>query len=114
MRVAKLAIDLQLDGLTKDRLETKLLQMEHRTYLWLYLAIESISETYRNSLRPEEASIKSLPVSVEHAYEKILSRVSAEQKIHLYKILQIVVGARRPLTIQEMAIALGIATSAKP
>ncbi|KAK5202228.1 hypothetical protein LTR41_012027, partial [Exophiala xenobiotica] len=70
MRVAKLSTDLKLDGQTKDRLETKLLEMEHRTYLWLYLAIESIYETYRNSLRPEEASIKLLPVSVEDATRK--------------------------------------------
>jgi hypothetical protein len=79
--------------------------------LWLYLAIEGIYETYLNSLRPEEASIRSLPVSVEDGYEKILNRVSGDQKSHVHKILQIVVGARRPLTVQEMAIALGIATS---
>ena len=111
MRVAQLGTDLALDEHIKDRLETRLLEMEHRTYLWLYLAIEGIYETYRNSWRPEEVSIKSLPVNVEDAYEKILSRVSAEQKGHVYKILQILVGARRPLTVQEMAIALGIAMS---
>jgi ankyrin repeat protein len=113
-RVAKLASDLKLDGQIKGQLETKLLKMEHRTYLWLYLAIEDIYETYRDSIRPEEASIKSLPSTVEDAYEKILSRVTEKQKGNVKKILQIVVGARRPLTVQEMAIALGIATSTQP
>jgi hypothetical protein len=51
---------------------------------------------------------------VEDAYERILSRVAAEQKGNVKRILQIVVGARRALTIQEMAIALGIATSTQP
>jgi ankyrin repeat protein len=53
---------------------------------------------------------------VEEAYEKILGRVSQKQKQkdNVKKILQIVVGAHRALTIQEMAIALGIATSAQP
>jgi hypothetical protein len=51
---------------------------------------------------------------VEDAYEKILGRVSEEQRGDVKKILQIIVGARRPLTIQEMAIALGIATSTEP
>ena len=92
MRVAKLATDLKLDDQTKGRLETKLLEMEHRTYLWLYLAIQGIYETYRNSLRPEEASINSFPSSVEDAYEKILSRVPEEQRGKVKKILQIVVG----------------------
>lgn len=69
MRVGKLATDLKLDGQTKHQLETKLLAMEHRTYLWLYLAIQDIYETYRNSLRPEKAAIKSLPSSVEDVRE---------------------------------------------
>lgn len=62
-------------------------------------------------MRPEEASIKSLPSTVEDAYEKFLSRVGEEQRGNVKKILQIVVGARRPLTVQEMALALGVATS---
>ncbi|KIX01605.1 uncharacterized protein Z518_09331 [Rhinocladiella mackenziei CBS 650.93] len=111
MRVGKLAKDLKLNRQTKDQLEEKLLKMEHRTYLWLYLAIESIYETYRYSFRPEEASIESLPSTVEDAYEKILRRVPEEQTGNVKKILQIVVGARRPLTVQEMAITLGIATA---
>jgi hypothetical protein len=61
--------------------------MEHRTYLWLYLAIESIYETYRDSLRPRDASIESLPSTVEDAYEKILSRVTGKQKVNVRKIL---------------------------
>ncbi|KAK5539671.1 hypothetical protein LTR25_003376 [Vermiconidia calcicola] len=116
MSVEKLATDKTLDDDTKDRLMTRLLGMQHRTYLWLHLAIDEIYRTFHYCLRPEEASIESLPSTVEEAYEKILARVSQEQeqKDNVKKILQIVVGARRALTIQEMAIALGIATSAQP
>ncbi|KAK5246076.1 hypothetical protein LTS03_010103 [Exophiala xenobiotica] len=114
MRVGELTRDLPLDSDTGSQLEATLLQMEHRTYLWFYLAIDGIKKTYHLSLRPEEASIKSLPSGVEDAYEEILSRVDPEQKSNVTKILQIVVGARRPLTVEEMAIALGIATTAQP
>jgi hypothetical protein len=69
---------LKLDEHTRDRLETTLLKMEHRTYLWLYLAIEGIYETYRRSLRPRDTLINSLPLTVKDAYEKILSRVPQE------------------------------------
>jgi len=114
MRVDRLARDLLLDGQTKGQLETRLLEMKHRTYLWLHLATQSIYETYRNSLQLEHASISLLPSSVEDAYEKILNRVSIVQRDIVQKILLIVVGARRPLTIEEMAIALGIAKSIGP
>ncbi|KAK5210764.1 hypothetical protein LTR47_001484 [Exophiala xenobiotica] len=114
MRVKKLATHKKLDDITKDQLMTQLLGMQHRTYLWLHLAIDSIYQTFHDCLRLEEASIESLPSTVEEAYEKILARVTQEQKDTVKKILQIVVGAHRALTIQEMAIALGIATSAQP
>jgi hypothetical protein len=114
MRVAKMAKDLGLETEIKSQLGKKLLEMEHRTYLWLYLAIENIYETLRDNMRPEETSIKSLPSTVEDVYEKILSRVSKKQKDSVQRILQIVVGARRPLTIKEMAIALGISTATSP
>lgn len=41
----------------------------------------------------------------------MLGRVDKEDELTVKQILQIVVGSRRPLTINEMAIALGIATS---
>ncbi|KAK5202665.1 hypothetical protein LTR41_011586 [Exophiala xenobiotica] len=113
IRVAQLAKALRLDDHTKSQLEIKLLAMEHRTYLWLHLAIEDIKVTYQRSFRPAEALIKSLPSSVEDAYQKILDRVAREQRSQVKTILQIVVGARRALSVQEMAIALEIATSSE-
>lgn len=46
MRVVILATDLKLDCYIEDQLETKLLEMQYRTYLWLYLAIQGIYKTY--------------------------------------------------------------------
>lgn len=86
-RVKTLAENLKLNVRTKSHLEDKLLKMEHRTYLWLYLAIEGIHETFRDGLRPEEASIESLPSNVEDAYEKILTRVSDKQRSNVKQIL---------------------------
>ncbi|CAN9179693.1 unnamed protein product [Alternaria alternata] len=107
-RVAELGKNLKLPETTKQELEEKLLRMKHRTYLWLYLAIQGIETVYADSLRPEEESIDSLPSSVEHAYVKILERVRPEQEESAKKILQIVVGARRPLTTRELANALEV------
>ncbi|KAE8165749.1 purine and uridine phosphorylase [Aspergillus tamarii] len=95
----------------EQRIADQLLQMQHRTYLWLYLAIDDIRNTLQNSLRPANESIALVPNSVYAAYEKILSRVPTGQKDIVKKILRIIVGARRPLTIDEMSMALGVAAN---
>ena len=45
-RVARLVEDLGLRHEVAEQLQSKLLQIEHWTYLWLHLAIESIYTTY--------------------------------------------------------------------
>ncbi|KAJ6103492.1 hypothetical protein N7486_005919 [Penicillium sp. IBT 16267x] len=110
VRVRELAETVPLSPDVHQRVEQQLLQMEHRTYLWLYLAIDDIRTTFKRSLRPTEYSITLIPPSVNAAYEKILYRVPADEMYTVKKMLEIIVAARRPLTIREMAMALGIAT----
>ncbi|KAH8696488.1 Pfs, NACHT and ankyrin domain protein [Talaromyces proteolyticus] len=108
IKVAELDESLDLSAQTRERLERELLYMEHRTYLWLYLAIDDIRTTFKDSLWPNQESIPLIPKTVDAAYEKILDRVTPEKEATVRTILQIIVGARRPLTIQEMVIALGV------
>lgn len=101
----------QIEGLgtqTLQRIEKQLLQMEHRTCLWLQLAMDDIHIMFRDSFRPEEEMIQLIPSSVDAAYEKILSRAPPARQPEVKTILQIIVGARRPLHIEEMAVALGV------
>jgi hypothetical protein len=114
--VRELAETVPLSPELHHRIEQQLLQMEHRTYLWLHLAIGDIRTTFKRSLRPTEHSISQIPIppSVNAAYEKILGRVPENQWDTVKQILEIIVAARRPLTIGEMAMALGIATCSKP
>ncbi|KAJ6100145.1 hypothetical protein N7467_001680 [Penicillium canescens] len=80
----------------------------------LHLAIDDIRTTFKRSLRPTESSVTLIPPSINAAYEKILSRVLVDQTDIVKKILEIIVAARRPLTIREIAMALGIATCLGP
>jgi hypothetical protein len=112
MRVKELADTASLSWDIQQRPEQQLLQMEHRTYLWLHLAIDDIRPTFENSLRPAQGSIILIPSSVREAYKKILSRqVPSSQKSTMRKVFQIIVEAWRPLTITEMATALSLARS---
>ncbi|OGE53750.1 hypothetical protein PENARI_c007G07930 [Penicillium arizonense] len=114
IRVRELAETVPLSLDVYQRVQQQLLQMENRTYLWLHLAIDDIRTTFKRSLRPTESSITLIPPSVNAAYEKILSRVPVDQTDIVKKVLEIIVAARRPLTIREMAMALGIATCLGP
>jgi nucleoside phosphorylase len=111
VRVAEIGKKLKLKAETQARLEKVLLQMEHRTYLWLYLVIDDIQTMLKDSLRPDQESVPLIPKSVNEAYQKILDRVTPEQEATVRTILQIIVGARRPLSIPEMTMALGVATA---
>lgn len=108
-RISGLASEFQLTKQTQITLQERLLQMKHRTYLWLYLAMEGIRATCRDSIFPDEIHIDSLPKSVEDAYERMLSKIEDKQRSRARKILLIIIGASRPLSIQEMALALGAA-----
>lgn len=108
-QVRTLADEVALSSSSRDHLLNQLLSMQHRTYLWLHLAMDEIRETYLNSLFPEEVAIESLPSSVNQAYERILNKISEKQRPMARKILLIIVGARRPLKVGEMAIALAVA-----
>ena len=110
-RVSSLGRLLHLSLQFQQMLEYQLIRMEHRTYLWLHLAMDDLRIMLRNSLRPEKESIQLIPRSVEEAYIKILDRVPPNRVTDVKTILCIIVGARRPLTIEEMAIALGLANT---
>jgi hypothetical protein len=107
VKLAERGKDIGLHANAQERLRKELCGMKHRTYLWLYLAIDDIKRMLKNSFRPDHEAIPPRPRNVPEAYERILGRVPWVQKAKVKAILQIIVGARRPLNVQEMAMALG-------
>lgn len=112
-QVQDLVTEFAMSLADKEFLRQQLLQMQHRTYLWLYLAMEEVREACRESIFSNSLQIESLPASVEDAYERILGRISDRQRPYVHKVLLIIVGARRPFTIVEMAMALSAANAAE-
>lgn len=99
-------MELDLDISEQLTLERELISMPHRTYLWLKLIFDII----RNEIDPTSKQLKqiigNLPDTVDQAYEKILSKSMDQNGAR--KLLHIVVAAIRPLTLNEMSIALAI------
>ncbi|KAF7556997.1 hypothetical protein G7Z17_g998 [Cylindrodendrum hubeiense] len=88
----------------------RLKNMKNRTYLWLYLIFNTIEENL--SLYRKRSSIERLlsdiPSQVSEAYEKILSR-SQDQALS-EMLLEIILAAKRPLTLEEANVALTLAS----
>ncbi|KAL6699543.1 ankyrin repeat-containing domain protein [Trichoderma pleuroticola] len=94
-------------------LEKELLKITHRTYLWLKLIVDMIYNNSNLTMEKKlQKAIGSLPKTVDDAYESILTRSTDVEKAR--KLLHIVIGAARPLTLQELGIALAVDEEENP
>ena len=89
-----------------DRLKA----MNNRIYLWLFLTIDIItgSRSKYGKVSDIDSLLSNLPSKVSDAYERILSRSSDSMRARV--LLQLIVAATRPLSLQEVNIALTLAT----
>lgn len=111
-----LFIDSKVDELsgslkpeTREKISGRLKKMDNRTYLWLKIIFEIIEN--QPSLYEKESDINKLlselPSEVSDAYEAILTRSPDPSRAKA--LLQIVLAARRPLSLDEMNVALTVA-----
>ena len=104
-RVRQLAKAKRLSDYLSEYLERRLLEFEHRTYLWVYLVFDYLeSEGFKKTERGIAASLQGLPKDVNQAYERILSKSKDNEKARL--LLGMTLAAERPLTLAEMNVAV--------
>ncbi|KAL4767455.1 hypothetical protein BDW60DRAFT_220489 [Aspergillus nidulans var. acristatus] len=112
-------IDLVIDARVPDiargfaaddqrKITERLKGMQNRTYLWLHLTFDIIEKSpARYGRRSDvEKLLSNLPSRVSDAYEKILSRSTDQSQTET--LLQIILAAAQPLTLEEANIALTI------
>ena len=96
-----------LSDSVRDHLTKKLLEVSHRTYLWVYLVFDHLkTESFKKTAKGVESAITTLPKNVNEAYERILNKSKNPQAAR--KALAIILAARRPLTLSEMNVAVNI------
>ncbi len=93
-----------------ERISKHLKDMDNRNYLWLFLTLDIIkgSRSKYSKMSSIDSLLKSLPSKVSDAYEEILSKSS--DGVTARVLLQLIVAATRPLSLQEVNIALTVAT----
>ena len=103
---------LPISAEIKRHLAHHLVQIEHRTYLWVYLVFDYLkTEGFKKTAKGVVSAIATLPKSVNQAYEKILSR--SRERPMVQKALSIILAASRPLTIFEMNVAMNVDDTTK-
>ncbi|KAK4118435.1 purine and uridine phosphorylase, partial [Parathielavia appendiculata] len=108
-RVQGIGARLMLGEERQELLLRSLLNVPHRTYLWVYLTL-SLVESDENITKGKIRQTTSLlPRSVDEAYEKILS--ASRDPDEARRALHIIVAAKTPLTLGEMNFALTLRSS---
>ncbi|KAJ5948554.1 hypothetical protein N7454_001861 [Penicillium verhagenii] len=102
-RVSRLGSRVTSDTAREELLEG-LLAAENRTYLWLHLIFERITEMPRIDRKLVKDLLQNLPETVEDVYSDVLSKV--KDQIQARRLLQIIVAAVRPLSVDEIGVAL--------
>ncbi|KAJ5113811.1 hypothetical protein N7456_002345 [Penicillium angulare] len=115
-RVGKLADlrgleeNVEAHQIVKKHLENRLLEIPHRTYLWVYLVFDYLeNDNFRKTISGVDSAIAVLPRSVNEAYEQILHKSpNHELTRRILNIILATMEAKRPLILTELNVALSI------
>ncbi|KAJ5173233.1 hypothetical protein N7492_005826 [Penicillium capsulatum] len=106
-RLDRLAREKNLSKPLKTHLGEKLFQIQHRTYLWVYLVFDYLKkEPFKKTAAGIISAIATLPETVYEAYEQILNKSKNDPMVR--KALSVILIATRPLTLAEMNVALSV------
>ncbi len=102
-RVNELSTKKKYPSKLKQDIQDVLSKKAGGTFLWVSLVLKDISET--TVISKVRTKLQSLPSSLSEVYSRILNNIQEEDVENAKFILQWVVTARRPLTINELAMA---------
>ncbi|KAH0594647.1 hypothetical protein MHUMG1_07481 [Metarhizium humberi] len=87
-------------------LQKRLISNADRTFLWVSLILQMVEESARVSRAALNDIATTIPGTLHAVYDKILHHVSNDEASR--KLLHIIVAAVRPLSLEEMNVALNI------
>ncbi|KAM0439935.1 hypothetical protein ACHAPT_001034 [Fusarium lateritium] len=108
-RIIHLCEKLRLEKSEEKVMRQEMKKNANRTYLWVHLVFEVLESCAGHSSAQIKEYIRNIPLTVDDAYEKILSRAPDKNKAR--KLLHMVLAAKRPLTLNEMAAAMAVESS---
>jgi ankyrin repeat protein len=113
----KLLIQARVEGIVhrtrckpdfKDYLEDALYSKADRTFLWVTLVLHLLEKSFLASQKDFTHIIDQLPHNLASTYERFLTAISKDHQSLATKLLHLLVGSSRPLTLEEMRILIAI------
>lgn len=93
---------------TKNYLEQLLYSKSDQTFLWLNMVLHSLQVSPRASKKDFERIINTFPESLEATYSRFLHDVTPEDREDARRILRLLIGSSRHLTLREVNTAFTI------
>ncbi|KAK3333495.1 hypothetical protein B0T19DRAFT_127592 [Cercophora scortea] len=87
-------------------LQDELSQVAGRTHLWVYVVFSIIQDIVHTTDEDFRDEIRNLPKTMDAAYDRILHKSVDQAKTK--RLLQIVIAAEKPLSLQKTAVALAV------
>ncbi|KAF4629121.1 hypothetical protein G7Y89_g9028 [Cudoniella acicularis] len=107
-RVGDLGLEFNLDLAIQSALIQKLLSVQNRSHLWLSLVFTVIYKSLTVDSSLGNSFVESIPETVNDSYEAIMNTIPSKESSRAEKLFRIIIAAERPLTLQELNIALNI------
>lgn len=86
----------------------RLRSVENKTYLWLALILDQVQESLEVSEAELLSTLDAIPNTLSKAYRLMLSKIRGSQIPKARRIFQFVIGAKRPLSVAELNLALTV------
>jgi ankyrin repeat protein len=107
-KVGEIAARFHCNDETKNYLEQVLYSKSDHSFLWLNMVLHSLEGSLRASKRDFERIINTFPQNLEATYSRFLRGISSEAQEDAGRILRLLIGSSRHLTLMEMNIAFTV------
>ncbi|KAJ5055078.1 hypothetical protein J3E74DRAFT_442389 [Bipolaris maydis] len=107
-KVGDIAKKFNCDDETRNYLEQVLYSKSDQSFLWLNMVLHSLETSSKASKRDFERIIDTFPQSLEATYNRFLRGISVGNREDAGKILRLLVGCSRHLTLLEINTAFSI------
>jgi ankyrin repeat protein len=107
-KVGEIANKFHCDDETRSYLERLLYSRSDQSFLWLNMVLHSLETSPKASKRDFDRIINTFPQNLEATYDRFLRGISSTDREDAGKILCLLIGSSRHLTLVEINIAFTI------